>query len=72
MSNGASNVTIFAVVTERPDRVHAGGCPVFVAGDAAERERIALWLSRITGAAAHHLDEGSGVSILVVGGGQNL
>ena len=54
---------ILAVITEDPALVKGGGTPVFVAGDSAERDRIARYLARITEGVVHDLE--NGVYILV-------
>ncbi|NMB45527.1 MAG: hypothetical protein GX998_03855 [Firmicutes bacterium] len=48
---------IIAVVTE--DRTLAGGgAPIFYAGSAGEKEKLALDLSRVTRGMVHQLDNG--------------
>lgn len=57
--------TVFALVTTSPPTaVTGGGAPVFYVGTAEERDRLALWLSRIANAIAHDL--GNGTVILLV------
>lgn len=48
---------ILAAVSSDPDKVK-GNCPLFVAGDAAEQERISLLLARILGGVVHDLENG--------------
>lgn len=50
---------IIAVVTTDPETVGGGGVPIFYAADARERERIALYLSRILDAMVHDLENGT-------------
>ncbi|MDA8194559.1 MAG: hypothetical protein M0Z53_11280 [Thermaerobacter sp.] len=50
---------MFAVVTTNRETVVGGMAPVFVAEDEAERDRIALWISRITNAIVHDLHNGT-------------
>ncbi len=54
---------IVAVVTDQPDRVLPGGCPVFVGRNASERERIATVLGKVLRAATHDLGDGTWVLI---------
>ncbi|MCY0865187.1 MAG: hypothetical protein OWQ57_09570 [Sulfobacillus sp.] len=50
---------MFAIVTTDKDAVHGGMAPVFVAPNEIERDRIAMWLSRITNAIVHDLHNGT-------------
>ncbi|MDQ7792890.1 MAG: hypothetical protein RDU89_00560 [bacterium] len=50
--------TILAVVTLHRETV-GGGAPIFYAKDEEEREKIALYLSRILDAMAHDLENGT-------------
>lgn len=51
---------MFAIVTVNPDLVTYGGAaPVFVAANEAERDRVAMWISRITNAIVHQLHDGT-------------
>lgn len=54
---------ILAVITLDPELVRGGGAPVFAARDRMEQDRIATYLSRITGGVVHDLE--NGVYILV-------
>lgn len=55
----AATPIMFAVVTTNKNAVQGGMAPVFVAEDIAERDRIAMWLCRITNAIAHDLHNGT-------------
>lgn len=56
----APTPAMFAIVTVDKDSVAYGGmAPVFVAKDETERDRIAMWLSRITNAIVHDLHNGT-------------
>ncbi|BCV25090.1 MAG TPA: hypothetical protein GXX50_00900 [Firmicutes bacterium] len=50
---------IVAIVTTSPETVGGGGVPIFYAADPADRERIALYLSRILNAMVHDLENGT-------------
>jgi hypothetical protein len=50
---------MFAIVTTRKDSVSGGMAPIFIAEDDQERERIAMWLTRITNAIVHDLHNGT-------------
>ena len=50
---------MFAIVTTRKESVHGGMAPVFMANDEPERDRIAMWLCRITNCIAHDLHNGT-------------
>lgn len=54
------NVTeyILAIVTTDMTRVDGGGCPVFMAYDQQELEKISLLLARILGGVVHDLENG--------------
>ncbi|MEW6309205.1 MAG: hypothetical protein AB1492_09250 [Bacillota bacterium] len=54
---------IMAVVASRAEQVLAGGAPVFVEPDEATRQRVAMFLGRITDGMVHDLE--NGVLILV-------
>lgn len=58
MSAINQNVVMFALITHKKDRVTSGMAPVFFADDEQESQRIALWISRITGADVHDLQNG--------------
>lgn len=49
---------IVAVVTINPEKVSSGGAPVFYAEDEEERERVALYLAKVTLGMVHDLDNG--------------
>lgn len=49
---------ILAIVTSDPDKVISGGCPVFIAQDQAEMEKLGLYLARIVGGVVHDLENG--------------
>ncbi len=51
--------TMFAIVTTNKEAVVGGMAPVFVACNDVERDRIAMWLSRITNAIVHDLHNGT-------------
>ncbi len=55
----APRSVMFAVVTINRAAIGGGMAPIFYAEDAAERDRIALWLSRITNCIVHDLHDGS-------------
>jgi hypothetical protein len=50
---------IIAIVTTNPKSVGGGGAPIFYAANEAEREKIALYLSRILNAMVHDLENGT-------------
>lgn len=50
---------IVAIVATSPAQVGGGGVPIFYAADPAEREKIALYLSRILNAMVHDLENGT-------------
>ncbi|WJH34214.1 hypothetical protein N6H14_30635 [Paenibacillus sp. CC-CFT747] len=47
---------IVAVVSTQRDKI-AGGAPIFLASDSAERQKLAFELEKILDAMAHELDE---------------
>jgi len=55
----APTPVMFAIVTTRKDSVSGGMAPIFIAEDDQERERIAMWLTRITNAIVHDLHNGT-------------
>lgn len=66
-----SSPVMFAIVTSKKDAVSDGMAPIFYAEDDKERDRIAMWISRITNADVHDLH--NGVLMLTTsaaGGGQ--
>ncbi len=54
---------IIAVVTLTPDKVLPGGAPIFVASGPEEREKVSMYLSRITDAQVHDLENGTYVLV---------
>ncbi|OLZ09758.1 capping complex subunit for YIEGIA [Sulfobacillus thermosulfidooxidans] len=55
----APTPVMFAIVTTKRDSVTGGMAPIFIAEDDQERERIAMWLTRITNAIVHDLHNGT-------------
>lgn len=56
----APTPVMFAIVTTDKNTVIAGGqAPVFLAPNEVERDRVAMWLSRITNAIVHDLHNGT-------------
>ena len=52
--------SMFAIVTIDKDSVSGGGmAPVFIAPNEVERDRLAMWLCRITNAVVHDLHNGT-------------
>lgn len=49
---------ILAIVTQDMEVVNGGGCPVFLAANQQEQEKIALYISRILGGVVHDLENG--------------
>lgn len=49
---------ILAIVTNDMTKVQGGGCPVFYAEDAGEKEKISLLLARALGGVVHDLENG--------------
>lgn len=49
---------ILAIVTLDMNKVHSGGCPVFLAANQEEMEKISLLLARILGGIVHDLENG--------------
>jgi len=49
---------ILAIVTVNGELVKGGGCPVFLARDQEDQERISLYLARILGGVVHDLENG--------------
>ncbi len=60
----APTPTMFAIVTTDKNAVQGGMAPIFIAANEVERDRIAMWIVRITNATAHDLH--NGVVILTV------
>jgi hypothetical protein len=57
MDTGISNY-ILALVTVDAGKIISGGCPVFLAADQQEQEKISLLLARILGGIVHDLENG--------------
>ncbi|MCY0878018.1 MAG: hypothetical protein OWU84_03605 [Firmicutes bacterium] len=55
----APTPVMFAIVTTNKDAVIGGMAPVFLAPNEIERDRIAMWICRITNAIAHDLHNGT-------------
>jgi len=49
---------ILAIVTTKPELVGGGGCPIFLAANQKEQERLSLYLARILGGVVHDLENG--------------
>ena len=49
---------IIAIVTTDPEKVSSGGAPVFYAKDEEERERVSLYIAKITLGMIHDLHNG--------------
>lgn len=49
---------ILAIVTINPENVVGSGCPIFLAEDEKEQERLSLYLARILGGVVHDLENG--------------
>ena len=49
---------ILAIVTVDKDKVTGGGCPVFLAVDQKEQEKLGLFLARILDGIVHDLENG--------------
>ncbi|WP_276619503.1 capping complex subunit for YIEGIA [Syntrophomonas wolfei] len=49
---------ILAIVTMDKDKVTGGGCPVFLAVDQKEQEKLGLFLARILDGIVHDLENG--------------
>jgi hypothetical protein len=49
---------ILAIVTLDMNKVQSGGCPVFLAANQEEMEKISLLLARILGGIVHDLENG--------------
>lgn len=56
--NNALNDYILAIIALEADKVKAGGCPVFLAKNQEEQERMSLLLARILGGMVHDLENG--------------
>ncbi len=64
----APTPVMFAIVTTKKDSVSGGMAPIFIAEDEQERERIAMWLTRITNAIVHDLHNGTFILTVNQGG----
>lgn len=49
---------LLAIITINPESVSGGGCPVFIAKDEEQQQKISLLLSRILGGIPHDLENG--------------
>jgi len=49
---------ILAIISCDMDKVKGGGCPVFLASDQEELEKLSLLLARILGGIVHDLENG--------------
>jgi hypothetical protein len=49
---------LLAIVTVNPDKIIPGSCPVFIAADQEEQEKLSLLLARILGGIVHDLENG--------------
>ena len=52
------NEMILAIVTLNDTLVSGGGCPVFMAADEEEQQKISLYLAKILGGMVHDLENG--------------
>jgi hypothetical protein len=52
------NKFIIAIVTTKREKVSGGSAPTFYCDSEEERERVSSYLSRITNAMVHDLDNG--------------
>ena len=60
MNGGSTLPVMVAVVTlKKPGEVNGGMAPIFYAKDEKEREKIATYITRITNATVHDLEEGT-------------
>lgn len=57
MDTSISNCILVIVTTDR-GKVLPGGCPVILAADPKEQEKISLLLARILGGIVHDLENG--------------
>lgn len=58
MADSPTPVT-FAVVTTNRKSTGGGMSPIFYADDTVERDRVAMWLSRITNCIVHDIHDGT-------------
>lgn len=56
--NTGLNEYILAIVTCEVDKVKGGGCPIFMATDQEELEKLSLLLARVLGGIVHDLENG--------------
>ncbi|MGE5391476.1 MAG: capping complex subunit for YIEGIA [Deltaproteobacteria bacterium] len=49
---------ILAIITTNPGLVYGSGCPVFLAADQEEQQKISLYMARILGGVVHDLENG--------------
>lgn len=52
------NDMILAIVTLDETLIRGGGCPVFIAADEEQQQKISLYLSKIMGGMVHDLENG--------------
>ncbi|MGI5880894.1 MAG: capping complex subunit for YIEGIA [Syntrophomonadaceae bacterium] len=57
MDNGMRDY-ILAIVTTNLSLVQGGGCPVFLAVNSSQQNKISMLLARILGANVHDLENG--------------
>jgi hypothetical protein len=49
---------LLAIITINPENVRGGGCPVFLAKDEEQQQKLGLYLARILGGIVHDLENG--------------
>lgn len=49
---------IIAIVTTNPEKVFSGGVPIFYAKDEEERQRVSLYIAKVTLGMIHDLHNG--------------
>ncbi|NLF45392.1 MAG: hypothetical protein GX581_04880 [Syntrophomonadaceae bacterium] len=52
------NDFILAIVTLDDTLINGGGCPVFIAANEEQQQKIGLYLSKILGGVVHDLENG--------------
>ena len=52
------NDMILAIVTLDETLIRGGGCPVFIAANEEQQQKIGLYLSKILGGVVHDLENG--------------
>ncbi|MGI5911507.1 MAG: capping complex subunit for YIEGIA [Syntrophomonadaceae bacterium] len=57
MDTSVSNY-ILAIITVEANKIVPGGCPIFLAKDQQEQEKISLLLARVLGGIVHDLENG--------------